>query len=57
MEAMAYDQLASDIDMLTQEVADQPALERATLEAAANKPVTDAVEDAVKALLGLDTAG
>lgn len=51
--ALAYETLSTEVDDLTQQVEDQPALERSLLEAAANKPVTDAVEAAVKALLGL----
>ena len=52
-DALAYETLEAEVDGLTLQVADQPALERSLLEAAANKPVTDAVEAAVKQLLGL----
>jgi hypothetical protein len=51
--ALAYEVLDAEVKALTRQVADQPMLERSTLEAAANKPVTDAVEAAVRALLGL----
>lgn len=51
--AIEYETLSTEVGSLTQQVADQPALERSLLEAAANKPVTDAVEAAVKVLLGL----
>ena len=51
--AFAYETLEAEIADLTQKVADQPALERSLLEAAANKTVTDEVEAAVKKLLGL----
>ncbi|MGB3250620.1 MAG: hypothetical protein WBB13_15795, partial [Tabrizicola sp.] len=52
-DAAAYETLAGEVDDLSQQVEDQPELERGLLEAAANKPVTDAVEAAVKHLLGL----
>ena len=51
--ALGYETLDAEVADLTQQVEEQPAVERALLEAAANKPVTDAVEAAVKALLGL----
>lgn len=51
--AVEYTTLTDEVADLTQKVADQPLLERTTLEAAANKPVTDDVEATVKALLGL----
>lgn len=51
--ALEYETVSANVDELTQQVADQPAVERDLLEAAANKPVTDAVEDAVRKLLGL----
>lgn len=52
--AEEYEMAVSDIDDLQEQVDDQPALETATLEAAANKPVTQEVENAVKILLGLE---
>lgn len=52
-EAQAYAQLESEIAELESRVEAQPEVERSLLEAAANKPVTDAVEAAVKKLLGL----
>ena len=51
--AADYEALSAEVDDLAQKVAEQPAVERALLEAASNKPVTDAVEAAVKQLLGL----
>lgn len=48
-----YLALTDEVDALEQKVEDQPELERSLLEAAANKPVTDEVEAAVKQLLGL----
>ena len=50
----AYESQQEVISGLNDQLADQPALETSTLEAAANKPVTEAVELAVKELLGLD---
>ena len=50
---VAYETLTDEVADLEQTVEDQPEVERSLLEAAANKPVTDAVEDAVKQLLGL----
>jgi hypothetical protein len=52
-EAEAYAALEAEVADLEARVAAQPDLERALLENAANKPVTDAVEAAVKNLLGL----
>jgi chromosome segregation ATPase len=52
-EAEAYEALEAEIADLEAQLEDQPELERSLLEAAANKPVTDAVEEAVKRLLGL----
>lgn len=52
-DAAAYETLDAEVDALAQQVEEQPAVERGLLEAAANKPVTDAVEAAVKQLLGL----
>jgi hypothetical protein len=51
--AVAYETLEAEIADLEQQIEDQPELERSLLEAAANKPVTDEIEAAVKALLGL----
>lgn len=51
--AVEYETLAGEVADLEQSVEDQPEVERSLLEAAANKPVTDAVEAAVKQLLGL----
>ena len=51
--AAEYATLSGEVDTLTQQVEAQPELERTLLEAAANKPVTDEVEAAVKILLGL----
>lgn len=51
--ALAYETVEADVAELTQQVEDQPELERSLLEAAANKEVTDEVEAAVKKLLGL----
>lgn len=52
-DAEAYETLSDEVADLTQQIEDQPELERSLLEAAANKPVTDEVEAAVKMLLGL----
>lgn len=54
--AKAYDTLTLREAELRQAIADQPATELGLLEAAANKPVTDAVVAAVNNLLGLDPA-
>jgi hypothetical protein len=51
--AVEYETVSAEVDELTDDVATQPQVERDLLEAAANKPVTDAVEDAVRRLLGL----
>jgi hypothetical protein len=48
-----YLALTEEVDALEQQIGDQPEFERSLLEAAANKPVTDEVEAAVKKLLGL----
>ena len=48
-----YAALEQDVTDLEEDLADQPEVERSLLEAASNKPVTDAVEAAVKRLLGL----
>jgi hypothetical protein len=50
----AYDSAAATLAELEGSLADRPAIERELLEAAANKPVTDAVELAVENLLGLN---
>ena len=54
--ANLYDDLTALEAELRQAIADQPATELGLLEAAANKPVTDAVVAAVNNLLGLDPA-
>jgi hypothetical protein len=51
--AREYETLSTEVDELTRQLEDQPELERSLLEDAANKPVTDEVEEAVEALLGL----
>ena len=51
--AQDYEAAVAEVDRLTTAIIDQPALERDLLEDAANKPVTDAVEAAVEAMLGL----
>jgi hypothetical protein len=51
--AVEYETLTSEVAELEQQVEDQPEVERALLEAAANKPVTDEVEAEVQRLLGL----
>ena len=51
--AVEYETVAAEVEDLTQQVEDQPEVEQDLLEAAANKPVTDAVEEAVRKLLGL----
>jgi hypothetical protein len=51
--AVEYETLTEEVAELEQQVEDQPEVERELLEAAANKPVTDEVEAAVKLLLGL----
>jgi chromosome segregation ATPase len=53
--AVEYDATAAEVDDLTDAVENQALTEREALENAANKPVTDAVEAAVKSLLGLDS--
>lgn len=50
----AYDEAADLLADLEEALAERPAIERETLEAAANKPVTDAVEAEVERLLGLN---
>jgi chromosome segregation ATPase len=51
--AAEYAALDAEVQALEEAVEEQPQRERDLLEAAANKPVTDAVEAAVKKLLGL----
>ena len=51
--AEEYETLRLEVEALALEVDEQPLVQRSLLEAAANKPVTDAVEEAVKKLLGL----
>lgn len=51
--AVEFETVAAEVEDLTEQVAEQPEVERDLLEAAANKPVTDAVEEAVRKLLGL----
>lgn len=51
--AQTYEALDAEVDILAGQVATQTAEQRALLEDAANKPVTDDIEAAVKALLGL----
>jgi hypothetical protein len=51
--AIAYETVSGEVADLEEQLEDQPELERSLLEAAANKPVTDEVEAAVKQLLGL----
>lgn len=50
----AYDAAADDVAALEEDLAAQEDAQRAALEAAANKPVTDAIEAAVQSLLGID---
>jgi hypothetical protein len=52
--AVAYETLTDEITELTEQLEEQPMIEREALEAAANKPVTDDVEAEVRKLLGLD---
>ena len=51
---LVYDTAAEELAALEASLLDRPAVERELLEAAANKPVTDAVEAAVEGLLGLN---
>lgn len=51
--ALEYEALSAEVADLEEQIEDQPMLERDLLEAAANKPVDDDIEAAVKALLGL----
>ncbi|MEO9824418.1 MAG: hypothetical protein ABJF50_08390 [Paracoccaceae bacterium] len=50
----AYESAAEDVATLEEDLATQADTQRAALEAAANKEVTDAVEAAVQSLLGID---
>ena len=52
--ALAYEGAAGDVAELEAALAERPAIERTLLEAAANKVVTDEVEEAVEDLLGLN---
>lgn len=52
--AIEYEMAADVVKELEAELEDQPELERSALEAAANKPVDDRVETAVKLLLALE---
>ena len=54
LDGEAYEAAAEDVAALEEELATQADTQRAALEAAANKEVTDAVEAAVQSLLGLD---
>ncbi|WP_170560126.1 hypothetical protein [Ruegeria atlantica] len=51
--AVEYEEATEEVQELVELVDEQELAEREALEAAANKPVTDAVEEEVKALLGL----
>ena len=51
---LVYDTAAEELAALEASLLERPAVERELLEAAANKPVTDAVEAAVEGLLGLN---
>ncbi|MCX8955455.1 hypothetical protein OU790_18715, partial [Ruegeria sp. NA] len=53
--ALEYEEAVQDVEDLADAVEQQSLDERAALEDAANKPVTDEVEAAVKAMLGLDS--
>ncbi|NOD84256.1 hypothetical protein GS611_08375 [Ruegeria sp. HKCCD6119] len=53
-DAVEYEEAVAEVEDLTEAVEDQGLTEREALENAANKPVTDEVEAAVKSLLGLD---
>jgi chromosome segregation ATPase len=52
--AEAYEQAEDAVEVLDAQVADQHELELSLLDAAANKPVTEAVVTRVNALLGLE---
>ncbi|WP_171182408.1 hypothetical protein [Ruegeria sp. HKCCD8929] len=51
--AVEYDETVAEVAELTELAEKQPEVERAALEDAANKPVTDEIEAAVKSILGL----
>ncbi len=51
--AAEYEDTVAEVEDLTEALENQPETEREALENAANKPVTDEVEAAVKSLLGL----
>lgn len=51
--ALEYEEATEEVRALVELVEEQELAEREALEAAANKPVTDAVEEEVKSLLGL----
>ena len=51
--AEAYEQAASDVEQLEADLAEQELAQRESLEAAANKEVTDEIEIAVQTLLGI----
>ncbi|RLJ98865.1 hypothetical protein [Ruegeria conchae] len=51
--ALEYEEATEEVRELVELVEEQELAEREALEAAANKPVTDAVEEEVKSLLGL----
>ncbi len=51
---LVYDTAAAELALLEASLLERPAIERELLEAAANKPVTDAVEAAVEDLLNLN---
>lgn len=51
--AVEYEETVQEVEDLAEQVEDQEVLEREALEEAANKPVTDEVEAAVKELLGI----
>ncbi len=53
--AEAYAAAENDVEQLEGDLAEQEGVARTALEAAANKEVTDEVEAAVRAMLGLDT--
>jgi hypothetical protein len=53
-DAVDYNDAVADVEDLTEQVEQQPDLEREALEDAANKPVTDEVEATVRAMLGLE---
>lgn len=52
-DAAAYEEAVADVETLEDEVATQEIIQRESLEAAANKEVTDEVEIAVQKLLGI----